>query len=643
MIQEEMREPVSKKRITCLLGLAVIIFLALAYDLSIPASRSDLDLGAAILAHLHTYGVQQVLSVLGIWALLVLWFSCFKAKALFRSPFLVLLSVLFGLLNAAALHLFYRNTLPWGSALTWLLFFLQAAVWAFLFLVGAAVILRLLTSVGDAFSDREALTGPVGFGAWVGRHIGVVAFAVIFLCWLPWLVSYYPASMDWDVYDSIRKQLGFDPPTNHHPWFYVTVIGMAYRLGQFLGDKNIGIFLYSLVRAVVMAAIYARCCVLQRKAGAPGWLPVATMLFFAVTPVWGAYAKHAFKDTLASALFCWYILALIEVGRLVHGKRLRVLPCLEYSAAVLLSALFRNNLVYIVIPITAVLLIIVLAGKLKLRYSVLLLLGVLLFEGYQGYIFNVRGVEPGNAREALSIPIQQTARTVVLHGDEIAEEDMAVLREYFMDDCFQWYDPIISDPVKGFIDNYYHSLRDYIPYLRVWGRMFFQFPGTYLEAFIAHSSGYYAFTPDYTIDSATRPIGGLANVGMAIFNSVEEPNFSEWLLCHYSSRFAGARHILDNWPELWHQIPVLNHTDTKPLYTWTVVLMAYFLLKRKEYWKLLPVCAWLLMVLSCVASPVNDCFRYFAPAAAAFPALIPLLKKEFPPVTRGTLDGTMDV
>ena len=621
-----MRGLVSKKRLACLLGLAVITYLTMAYDLSVPAGDAASGLSGILLDHLHTYGAGPVLLVLGIAALLVLWFRLFGVKSLFASPALCVLAVLFGLLNAAALHLFYRNTLPWGSVLTWLLFLLQAAVWAFLFLLGAVVILRLLTAVGDAFSDRETLSGTAGFGAWVCRHIGLVAFSVIFLCWLPWLVSYYPASMEWDVYAPIRQALGFDPPSNRHPWFYVTVIGFAYRLGQFLGDQNFGIFLYSLGRAVVMAAIYARCCVLQRKAGAPGWLPVATMLFFAVTPVWGAYAKHAFKDALAAALFCWYILALIEVVRLVREKRLRVLPCLEYSAAVLFSALFRNNLVYIALPVTAVLIFSIVAGKLKLRYGVLLLLGLLLFEGYQGYILNVLGVEPGNAREALSVPIQQTARTVVLHGEEIAAEDMAVLLEYFPGECLWWYDPIISDPVKEFGDDYYQSMRDYIPFLRVWGRLFSQFPGTYLEAFIAHSSGYYAFTPEYTEAQRYGP-GSHVSVGMTIFNWVEDPRFSEWLHCHYSPRFAGARRVLDNWPELWHQIPVLNLTDTKPLYTWTVVLMAYLLLKRKEYWKLLPVCAWLLLVLGFTVSPVNDCFRYFSLAAAAFPALLPLLKQ----------------
>ena len=148
--------------------------------------------------------------------------------------------------------------------------------------------------------------------------------------------------------------------------------------------------------------------------------------------------------------------------------------------------------------------------------------------------------------------------------------------------------------------------------------MFLRFPYTYLEAFIAHSSGYYAFTPEYT-EAQLFGYGDHSNVGMTIFNWVEDGRFEPSFVCHYSEKLAFMRRIMDNWPEIWHQIPLLNLTDTKPLYTWVGVLMAWLFFQRKEYLKLLPVFAWLLMVLTCVASPVNDCFRYFAPAAAAFP------------------------
>ena len=72
----------------------------------------------------------------------------------------------------------------------------------------------------------------------------------------------------------------------------------------------------------------------------------------------------------------------------------------------------------------------------------------------------------------------------------------------------------------------------------------------------------------------------------------------------------------------------MNLTDSEPIYTWVIILMGWLFAQRKEYIKLLPIFACLLLVLTCVASPVNDCFRYYAPVAAAFPGLSVLLKTE---------------
>ena len=622
----------SKKRLVLSCSMAIVIFLALSYNLSFPVSEDVVSSpNDSILFRFHTYGAQGVLYTFGIAALLYLWFSFFGAAALIRSKSLVVLAVLFGLLNTAALHLFYRNMLPRHSVSATVLFFGQAVVWTLLFLLFSRFVLMLFETVSVSFSSpgQPQKEASNNFIKWYDRHAGFFAFAVILFCWSPWIISYYPASMEWDVYDPILQFLGQKPADNHHPWFYACAVGGAYKLGLALGDKNIGIFLYTILRALVMAAIYARCVSLQQKNGVPRWISLATILFFAVTPVWGAYAKHAFKDSIAAALFCWFLLALIEVVLQIHKGKLSIGTCLEYSAATVFAALFRNNIIYVVIPVTLVLLLIVLMHRFKLRYSVLLLLGVLLFQCYQSYIFNVLQIQPGNAREALSIPIQQTARTVKLYGDTITEDEQAILLDYFPKNNFRSYDPIISDPIKNNSNDTHQSFGDYIPYLKTWGKMFFRFPYTYLEAFIAHSSGYYAFTPEYTEEQRFGH-GDHSNVGMTIFNWVEDVRFDPSFVCHYSEKFAGERRILDNWPEIWHQIPLLNLTDMKPLYTWVVVLMAWLFFRRKEHLKLLPICAWLLMMLTCAASPVNDCFRYFAPAAASFPALITLLRRDVP-------------
>ena len=75
------------------------------------------------------------------------------------------------------------------------------------------------------------------------------------------------------------------------------------------------------------------------------------------------------------------------------------------------------------------------------------------------------------------------------------------------------------------------------------------------------------------------------------------------------------------------QFTILNLTDMKPMYTWVILLMGGMMIRRRELDKLIPIGACVLMVLTCVGMPVNDCFRYFAPVAAAFPGLLMLLPR----------------
>lgn len=77
--------------------------------------------------------------------------------------------------------------------------------------------------------------------------------------------------------------------------------------------------------------------------------------------------------------------------------------------------------------------------------------------------------------------------------------------------------------------------------------------------------------------------------------------------------------------KVWDKIPVLCLTDICALYTWLAVLIFYYLLTKKYFMRTIPIIAVGIMILTCVASPVNDCFRYFIPVAASLPALFTLL------------------
>lgn len=557
---------------------------------------------------------------------------------------LIILSLVFGAANVAGLCMYNMDALPVSVGKAWMVMAVLFTVgWAIAFYVAAYWFLWLLEhKLCVLSSDREkeqwdgsvsesearsAKNGAGARGGWkrlaavLDCHIGLAAFFVILLCWLPWIILYYPASMDNDVYWMLASFLGDIPKTNHHPWFASCVLGVFYKLGVRLGSENLGIFLFVLVRDILIAAIYAGCVRLLKKSGVRRAVCVIALLFYAVTPVWGAYAKHAFKDTFSAALFCLYIVSMIVLIRKVRRAQASTLDFLGYGIIALLTSLFRNNCIYSVFPITLLLLVWLLKKRERWYRLLLVFVCLCMYFVYNQYIFNVAGVSKGDLSESMSIMLQQTARTIKYRGDEISEEERETINGYLIyDELAEVYDPILSDPIKSRLQSDQEDGAT-VNYLTTWAKMFFEYPVTYLEAFVGQSYGYYAFTPKHEYWE------GNWNANMTIFDWIGSNGWDYGYNFYYAGDWESARQVLDKWADVWQEIPVLNLTNTIAFYTWSIVLIGYYIRKKKRFGDLLPILALLVMVLTCMASPVNDCFRYYAPVAASAPALLALLDK----------------
>ena len=113
---------------------------------------------------------------------------------------------------------------------------------------------------------------------------------------------------------------------------------------------------------------------------------------------------------------------------------------------------------------------------------------------------------------------------------------------------------------------------------------------------------------------------------MTIFDWISSrEGYNDIFHFHYIDTFNDLRQILHAWAKVWNKIPILSLTDTCAFYTWGTVLLFYYLWIKKKFLYLIPFAAIGIMILTCIASPVNDCFRYFAPAAASFPVLFILI------------------
>lgn len=522
------------------------------------------------------------------------------------------ISVLFGLMNVSGENVAYLGKLMIGKSFGWsLVFFLCVLGFSVFFWHAAVLVLsffsRLCEKDGDPASPEQIKT-------WFR-----ICFFAIFLCWIIWILAYYPATVDYDAQWQICSFLGLRERSSHQPWFSSCLIGLFYKAGKALGSDNLGMFLYILFRVLVMALIYARSLAYLLQSGIRKGFVVLVLLYFALTPVWGAYAKQPFKDTFTCALFCWYILRTVILLRPVaDGTAPGASACLLYSVSGLLVSLFRNNYVYVFLIMTVIIVFFFLRRRVKILCALCLMLGPVVYFGYQTVITDCFGVAPAPTREALSLPFQQTARTVKYHADTISPQERAdISRVLDYDSLSERYDPVISDPVKATAD-LNASKADYLAYFRAWGALFLKHPRTYLEATLAGTYGYYAFTMD------GFPSGGLGNCGMVILDDINRDHgahYDEYFDFRYLEPLQGVRNALQLYWRVWHQMPVLSLTDTIPLYFWILVLILFYLLTAHRGLLILPSCAVFLAVLTVIASPVNGSFRYFAPIAASIPVL----------------------
>lgn len=144
---------------------------------------------------------------------------------------------IFGILNVLGLCMYHMDKLPnvYGGVYTfwilivmlgWTVAFLLAAYWVWYF-----VEYRLLKASIDnnkgakcessKESDRKTESSKNSFWnrlwAWCSSHFFISSAIIIFICWLPWLIIYYPASMDNDVYWQLALYFGKIEQINHHP------------------------------------------------------------------------------------------------------------------------------------------------------------------------------------------------------------------------------------------------------------------------------------------------------------------------------------------------------------------------------------------------------------------------------------------
>lgn len=90
--------------------------------------------------------------------------------------------------------------------------------------------------------------------------IFLTSFAIIFACWIPVWLSYYPGLWNYDVRRQLWEFMGVKedyPLSKHHPLIHTLFLGGCYSVGLKGGNYNSGVVLYAILQMVIMAGIFA--------------------------------------------------------------------------------------------------------------------------------------------------------------------------------------------------------------------------------------------------------------------------------------------------------------------------------------------------------------------------------------------------
>ncbi len=450
------------------------------------------------------------------------------------------------------------------------------------------------------------------------KHPFLFCFIIILICWLPYIISFYPAILSPDPSYQIMQffhidnkystySILLDPSviiTNHHPVIHTLLLGSMVKIGTLLGSVNIGLFLYSIIQILILSSTLSYTIVFLKNIKIPTKYLLLCLIIYALTPVFPFYSMSAVKDVIFGSLIILYI---ISIYQFMNKKEITFKDMLKELLLMILIILFRNNGFHVILLSFPFLLF----YKNKKQILMIFLLMLTFNITYNKVILPYFKITPSSIREVLSIPFQQTARYVNEYDSELSEKDKKIIDQVLEYDTLATrYNPELADPVKNKFNRYYKS-EDLKEYFKVWKKGLFKHPITYIEATVHNTYGYfYPFKTNWYF-----------------YHKYDTRIVKKGFDYHYNS-LSSERNFLTIIATIFPYIPVIGFLVNIGFNSWILLFMVCYLIYQKKYKSLVVLLPSFVLLLVCVASPANTYFRYALPNIFAMPLLFGIFLKD---------------
>lgn len=564
--------------------------------------------------YLKEYGLILKLGYFGS-LLLALMLYYFYSKKKVKNNFVV--SVLSGIFSF--FMIFGNSYLHLGNALLVFknfVFFLLSVMMALGYYFVFRYILNLIFTFFDKDMIHEEYSFKHKFFKKFEKNPFLFSLIFILICWLPYIISFYPIILSPDPSFQIKQFFGIRTKyadysvlldenvvmTNHHPVVHTLLLGGCLKFGRFLGSDNFGLFCYSIIQILVLSSVLALTIKYMKKLKISSRFRFITLLIYAFIPMFPLYAMSGVKDVLFGSFTILYIMMIHSI-LMKKGMNYKLKDYTLMFILMILLVLFRNNGYHMILLSFPFVIYVV---RKNYKPFLIMFLALICFQvSYSKIVLPYFKITPGSVREMLSVPFQQTARYVKYHDDELTKKDKKIIDNILgYETLASRYNPELSDPVKNQFNKYATS-DDLKKYFALWFRGLIKEPVTYIDATINNVYGF--FYPE--------------KLNWYVYYNYDTRITEDGFDYHYNG-LNTSRAILSKFAIGFPYLPVIGLISNIGFSVWVIFTLVGYLIYIKNYENIVTLSPALVLILVCVLGPANTYFRYTLPFVFAIPLMI---------------------
>ncbi len=456
------------------------------------------------------------------------------------------------------------------------------------FLMNASVLYYVQRSGAQSADKYLSPEGEAADGC--GRFSGVRFFiraAVIFACWFPVFLAYYPTIWSYDIWAQLPYTSGsyFD---GTHPVIHTLLIELFMHIGKFLGSYEIGMVMLSVLQMVTLSLIFSYCIEKASLRGAGTFARILCALFYALIPFNSILSISMTKDVFFTGVFLLLADAAFDMAHSDPDRLFTRRFMIRFTAICVLLSLLRSNGIYILagwaVPGT-----IFVGRKRRLRFLLLCLLSIAIAFGTDACLRKAFNVTAIHKKEALSVPIQCMVGTALRHPELVPEYGAGGMlfgvfpRDLYPENLSDAYNPGLADPAKHYWGLYPSEQIDIKNVIKTWVGLGVQYPSDYVDIWGTLTLGAW-----YPFDRSHAEIYGKSEYLLTEFKENASMGFTA-----FESRLPALKSILDQIAtySIHQDVPVISLLFAPATYVWILVafLMAFIaLLSGKDIFPLIP-------------------------------------------------------